>query len=915
MITTRNLSKVDSNFYHAAYGLCLNKRESGQPMNQIIDEVVALLGSMVTTSADDLRCFLQEELSVAIEPVVFSQSETLRQESNWWDDFRTRHIPKYWIRYEEYLRSKPSWSLHAIEDIDDATNKAMNALANPTVSTPCDRMGMVFGYVQSGKTAHYMGLINKAIDSGYKIIIVLSGIHNSLRSQTQARIDEEVLGYETSQEYFEKLESNMETIIGVGNIQRLSSFQSLTNRDSKGDINKKVIGVSMNPPFVIITKKIASVLRNLIQYFKQCPFSITEDRKKKIPAQFPVLIIDDEADQASINTQGCYDENLQPLGEYNPSTINGLIRKLLSMFTIKSYIGYTATPFANIFIPPAIDSPEYGTDLFPRDFIMRIPRADLYMGAREFFGFDDGDYGIHKPAMPLYRQIIAGANYMGKGTKSDDPVGEIPSDLKKAIQCFFLSVAIRNCRGQRNKPNSMLIHIIRYKAQQNKVKQKVTEYRDELFAQLRYQDPTIIQEMMNLYLEDYRTTTQAMNADFSKYMKVDDVFSWEDILVELQRLTRQKEIKVLSVNGDSRDSLVYKDHENKTFNAIIIGGDKLSRGLTLEGLSVSYFTRTSTMYDTLMQMGRWFGYRLGYADLCRLFTTDKLYRDYYQISAATEDLVRQFDYMNDVDLTPNDFGLRVLSYPNLLISSKNKVHTGEYIYNDFSAKLTQTRLLDRTASVIEQNEIAVQTLVSALLDFTPYEPGIKNYLWRDVSHHYVTTFLDNYITAKRANRANSFYMKQYIHDQVNAGQLSSWNICLVNVGKQKQPFAGIPQLGEGVFRSLLDSNCDEYSADIHALISEKDEYYDYTVDEERKLESLKSKGKRNKEILRKDTRKNGLLLLYPFANSSEISQNTTNSKVFGFAIVFPDRKGHGHLQPYHINEIARKQGECFELDS
>ena len=651
----KNLNDIEISLYKSGYGFCekLVKEEHMDIATAVEQTAEKFSGLNLISDIECFKHFLFSEVTAYTEPSIGVINPDL-EDKTWWDELKREPSFKseYWSRYYDYLVNKPAWSISAVEDINSSTDEIMNALANPKQGTAAERMGMVFGYVQSGKTAHYIGMINKAYDAGYRIVIVLSGIHNSLRSQTQSRIDEEVLGYETSLEYIGDMTRERNVIgVGVGPHNQVETVvQSITTRDEKGDVNKKTEGVSMMPPFMIVTKKNASVLRRILRFFRKNHCAEIIDEKKRIPAKYPALIIDDEADQASINTNESYDEHGNVLDDYNPTTINGLIRELLGIFECRSYIGYTATPFANIFIPPHIDDEKYGTDLFPRDFIYRSPRADQYVGAREFFGLGN-DEDI--PTMPLYRKIVDGASYLGKGTKSTDEVGELPKELKLAVKYFLLSTALRNCRGQSNKPNTMLVHIVRFVGQQNKVKRKVQKYFDEEIANfVRMNAPGIEDEFKSIWENDYIPTTSKMRIQFSKYMSECNDVSWDCIWTEIKRLIADKEISVYSVNGKSEDVLLYKSHEGKPFNVIVIGGDKLSRGLTLEGLTVSYFTRSSNTYDTLMQMGRWFGFRPGYLDACRLFTTSTLYASFSHISMATEDLAAQFDFMNSVVQTP-----------------------------------------------------------------------------------------------------------------------------------------------------------------------------------------------------------------------------------------------------------------------
>lgn len=927
--TPKNLKPHEVDLYISAYKYCKEVlQEESLTIKEAVEKTVSRFGFIIK-DVDVLKQFLYKEVTAYVEPAIGVTNPDL-EDKHWWDNLQKEDNfqSEYWQRYYDYLNRKPSWSLTAVKEIDFSTNEVMNAIANPRNSTTNDRMGMIFGYVQSGKTAHYIGLINKAYDAGYRIVIVLTGIHNSLRSQTQSRIDEEVLGYETSLENITDV-TKFKNAIGVGigtNNQVSEGIQSITTRDEKGDVNKARESVSMLPPFVIVTKKNAKVLRSILRFFKKSPYAEVVDGRKVIPAKYPVLVIDDEADQASIDTNEKYDENGNILADYNPTTINGLIRELLKMFECKSYVGYTATPFANIFIPPHIDSEKYGTDLFPRDFIFKAPRADQYVGAREFFGISGDE---NTPSMPLYRQIIEGANYLGKGTKAGEPVGELPKELKLAVKYFLISTAVRNLRGHINKPNTMLIHIVRFVAQQNVLKRMVKQYYEESVANLiQFGDSGIEDDFKNIWINDYCPTTQKLKLQFSKYMDGCDCVEWDKIWPEIKRIVANKEITIYGVNGKSGDALLYKNHEGKPFNVIVIGGDKLSRGLTLEGLTVSYFTRTSNTYDTLMQMGRWFGFRPGYLDLCRLFTTASLNAQFAHISMATEDLAAQFDFMNNMVQTPKEFGLRVATHPTLEITSKNKLHTGQEIKRDFSCKLSQTRVFDVDGEQYDRNFAAVEDLLYAISNckitneqykeiYGREAPG-NHFFWHNVSAFDIANFFESYETSKTATRSNSKYMADYVRT-VSAngiGCAKKWTVCLMNIKGHANDFniADIEGVGGGILRNEnAGVNSNGTTCSIHTMTSKDHEYIDYTDDEYKKMLELKDIYKDDpsitkvNELVRKETRnfEKGLLILYPIAKAGDLTKNKgTHKTPFGFAAVFPDRNGKGNLQSYRMNDIA-----------
>ncbi len=932
MIDLNCISRDDAGCYVAAFNRCkkiINENELSH--EEAISAVVAQLGFAVE-NVDMLRQYLFEQISLPIEPIVAMYGEEAKR-STWWNDFQKSapNLTPYWSRYERYLSESKGWDLQVIDrSIDTPTNSIMNAISNPRIQTPCERIGMVFGYVQSGKTANYIGLLNKAIDSGYKIIIVLTGMHNNLRSQTQSRIDEEVLGYETSIELLLAEYTRKPNAIGVGKDRNIPPIliPTLTSRDDNGDFNKKRVGTSVQPPIMLITKKNASVLKNIISYFETHPIAKTSEGKRKfINADYPLLLIDDEADQASINTNDCYNEDGTFNEDCDPTKINGYIRKLFNLFKCRSYVGYTATPYANIFIPSISMTKNYGNDLFPRDFIIKIPKSAKYVGAIEFFGLK-GDDNVQ--AMPLSRNIKKGATYLPAGTKKDDPVGELPDELKTAILSFVISTAYRNCRGQRNKPNTMLIHILRFVNTQKKLKKRVSDFYADIRAKIKYGDQDIFKELEQLWKEDYLLTTQKIEESFPRYMNGVAKLPWEEVFKEIKAIMLDDQIKVYSINGESKDALMYKDHQNMPFNVIVIGGDKLSRGLTLEGLTVSYFTRNSNTYDTLMQMGRWFGYRPGYLDLCRLYVPKSLYDGFQHISMATEDLVDQITYMNDLDETPENFGLRIATHPQMLISSPNKIRSGEDRYISFSNTLSQTRSIDIDSQQYKRNFEAVQRLINTLghpmknyWESKGRKAGSsKHYFWAPVSGYTVAQFLLDFETSKQANRANSKYMADYLKDQLSFGGATNWTVCLINIDDEDTfPIGGLT-VGKGIVRNSDKGGFESHGnvCSIKTMTSNGHEYLDFTQDQMNRVTEI-TKGNENEQERRNvyirhmvRERTQGLLIIYPINTDSitplKIDGCTYNP--FGFAIVFPDCQEQGNLISYRLNDVGMRN-EDLEL--
>ncbi|MGN0606607.1 MAG: Z1 domain-containing protein [Oscillospiraceae bacterium] len=831
----------------------------------------------------------------------------------------------YWNRYKAYLSGTKKWSQKTIEkSINEPTDFVMNCISNPNSGVPEKSYGAVFGYVQSGKTANYIGLINKAVDAGYKIIIVLAGMHNNLRSQTQMRIDEEVLGFETSIEYLRQKAGLVPSVIGVGtlNFKMDKSIEALTSRDEKGDFTKSRAGVSRqyDQPKIFIVKKQSKVLQYVYDNLSKNHAAIQNpDGTSLFPCEYSLLVIDDEADQASVNTKYKTDRSGEISDDSEVSKINGQIRRILNLFSCCSYVGYTATPYANIFIPPQASDSELGNDLFPKDFIVCLPKPVGYVGAMEFFGEDE-----NSETMPLRRRITTELdNFIDSKTKQI--ISPLPNELKKAILCFIIITAARNVRGQVLEPNSMLIHVNRLNDVQSALKSMVEDYFGEVQSYINGGDTEIFDIMHDLWDIDFVPTTKIMQQDFSVYMEGVDCSNWTDIETEIKRLIGNHQIRVFEINGKSDDVLCYKEFkdEGRQLNVIAIGGDKLSRGLTLEGLTVSFFMRSSMMYDTLMQMGRWFGFRPKYTDLCRLFVSDELFRWFMVVSFATENLRSQIHYMNEYNRTPNDFGLRIASHPEMLISSRNKIKTGQERTLTFNNTVSQTRSIDINASTYNRNFEAVESFISKLgkesadhWEKLGIKSGTDHIFWDDVDGSLVADFLSEYRTSEKANKVNSLYMAEYIRDQIKQGGLITWTVCLKNTGRTDPSLTiGNYNIGQGLKRSEGQYACDSSVCSIKSLKSKDEEYVDFSQDQIKEKDKMKANGEsddRIREQLR--SRDRGLLILCPL-DAEEIAglkiEGQTYNTPFGFIAVFPDNEGKGNDVTYRFNPIAIENGDEF----
>jgi Z1 domain len=690
---------------------------------------------------------------------------------------------RFWSRYKEFLEQGRNLPEPVVSSLDKLTDDILGKLEQPERNPPWDCRGMVVGSVQSGKTANYCGLICKAMDAGYRLIVVLAGTHNNLRSQTQYRLDEGVLGRDSQKD---RQLDQASSLIGVGKLfGQLLPVHTLTSSLDDGDFRapKADTGVTIGgDPVILVVKKYGSVLHNLLNWVLHVRGEEIPGEKRKIVRGVPLLVIDDEADNASINTK---DKKGKKADDADVTAINGRIRELLDAFEKSAYVGYTATPFANIFINPEAETPKHGEDLFPRSFILNVSPPSNYVSPSRVFGLDgDPDSGIEpKQELPLFRSVDDHEDIFPAKHKKDLAVSDLPSSLKRALYCFMLACAARRARGQKEDHNSMLVHVTRFVDVQHQVAQLLQQQVDSARRRLAMgeggRQHTLLSELQGLWQTDFDPTSAAIRA-----MSFDDSLlelTWSQIATELPEAVARIEVK--EINGHATDALDYVAHR-QGFNVVAVGGDKLSRGLTLEGLSVSYFLRASQMYDTLMQMGRWFGYRPGYLDLCRLFTTDDLRRWYRHIALAEVELRREFDRMKAAGLTPRRYGLRVREHPGgLLVTAMNKMSHARTQRLSYAGQLVQTAHFVTTSKVVRDNA----SCVGRFLDSLGGRQAAKSvsseaaWLWKDVKpSQLLDGLLRDFSVAPEGWRLQKPELMEFISKQAGAGELTSWTVALVN---------------------------------------------------------------------------------------------------------------------------------------
>ena len=748
---------------------------------------------------------------------------------------------RYWQRYREW--SERTLSPKAVDALDVSTDSVLSLIENPLREGSWDRRGLVVGHVQSGKTSHYSGLICKAADAGYKIVIVLAGLHNNLRAQTQIRLDEAFLGYRTS-----AIDGDTLLSTGVGEIDSDQSIRPnyATNRAESGDFSTRVarnLGITPEQrPWLFVVKKNKTVLTRLLGWIHNHAADADRETRRPIVTRLPLLLVDDEADHASVDTKEIrIDENGRPDDEHEPTAINRLVRRILNGFSRSAYVGYTATPFANIFIHEQARTLEEGADLFPDAFIISLAAPSNYVGPAKVFG-RHGENG-RSSGLPLVRHVTDVAQWMPTGHKNGHaPLYEgenvPPPSLNEAIDAFLLSCALRQLRGQGGKHCSMLVHVTRFVSVQQAVHAQIDERLRQIRQRLerRIGHEPVIAALRSLWSRDFQSTTASMVDEFPD-LDHRGALRWEQVETAVENVIG--DIQVRMINGTAKDALDYADREGIALKAIMIGGDKLARGLTLEGLSISYFLRASKMYDTLMQMGRWFGYRPGYIDLCRLYTTDDLVEWFEHIGNASEELREEFDFMAASAATPREYGLKVQSHPVLMVTSKLKMRTARNLALSFSGNLLETVTFHREPRILEKNLDITRRLLTRLGGARSDPKRVRDgrdqawkgsHLWEGVGASDVIGFLDAYRSHPEAHKVNSNLLAEFIRSSVRENELTDWTIALIGAGGGK---GGYHAFHSGLSVKMLERAAhgrhpDRYS--IRRLMSPRDEAID--LDEE-----------------------------------------------------------------------------------
>ncbi|MFC1583662.1 Z1 domain-containing protein [Candidatus Neomarinimicrobiota bacterium] len=800
----------------------------------------------------------------------------------------------FWENYKNLLRRK-GFPPRAVTKIDSKTNEILSYLEDPMRSGGWHIKGMVVGDVQSGKTANYIGLISKAVDAGYRFIIVCAGSHNDLRSQTQYRIDEGFVGIDTRRDLIHAIR------IGVGELgDKQPNVISLTSSREDGDFSRshasKVIVSNLRDnksPIILVVKKNKSVFDNLASWLKT-------HTTREVISGVPLLLIDDECDYASINTRKSdFDAKGNPIIKEGdePTAINRSIRYLLRLFNSGCYVGYTATPYANILIHRDGFHPLYGDDLFPDHFIINIPGASNYISAKYYFGLE-----TESKELPLARIVNDHRDILPDKHKKTLEVEDLPGSLKRALRSFLLVCAERSLRNQSFRHNSMLIHVTRFVDVQEQIAGLIQDELDLIRNRVRYDEANSIRE---LWENDFIPTTKQFlsSSDISAGLILpDSTHTWKQIKPELVKCFDK--ILVKQVNGRASDILDYQTYADTGINFIAIGGEKLSRGLTLEDLSVSYYLRVAKTYDTLMQMGRWFGYRSEFLDLCRIYTTYTLIDYYRHIAEVTEELRLEFQLMVDHKLEPKDYGMKIRSHPGILsVTSLGKRRTAVEMPVTFKGYTVQTFYIHTNQHICEQNYDST----NKLLESYNCEKVSEGYLVRDVSPSKIINFLSAYITHPGNKKCNPSLIADYIGTMNSHDQLTHWTVAIISIGRSKQlsqvSYSAIPEK-IGISQRTPDRMEDGVVHFKKTILARSHESIDLES-------SLRERLERNDaspiEIKNERDRKYGLLIIYHLYNLNGLFYGNDHFPVLGYVISFPGRKASDTTTRFLFDHLAQQQ--------
>jgi hypothetical protein len=679
---------------------------------------------------------------------------------------------RQWNQLKKRLAAA-NWDEDSINAVDFNSTRILARTVAPNGDSTSEESGrgLVIGYVQSGKTTSFMSVASKAADAGYRLIVVLSGVTNNLRTQTQVAFNDFVAP------------------------ENDPDWHWLTDENNDFKTNGNATNLLKSKQLIAVVKKNGTVLKRLLKWID----SATPEARR----HSPMLVIDDEADQATPNTQR---------DEKRRSVVNQRVVDLLNpkLIPINSYLAYTATPFANLLLDP--NAPE---DIFPKDFIYSLPHGEGYFGPEQLFGRDplDEDDQESSEGLDIIRQVSAGeVSLLGTAASPNSPnQAQLTDDLRMSLDWFFIATAVRKIREQKNVWTSMLVHTSGRIASHNSMRALIeVNYLQAAKADLS----GFLGRLEKLWMAELGRVTTFGNL----------VPGWGQIHDQISDLVFSS--KIVTDNSESIDRLNYRSAE-EPFPVIAVGGNTLSRGLVLQGLISTYFLRTSKTYDALLQMGRWFGYRRGYEDLQRIWMPVELETWFRDLALVEYDIRKQIENLDSSEVSPLDLPVLIRMHPKMQITSRSRMR-GQKSEIGFSEKRIETVVFDKDdKDWLDANQVAATNFVVNLRAqgfLSSSAPGSTS-VARDVPVKFVHDFLNEYKFSSSAKIALQDPLLKYISklNGFEVPELLTWDVFFFNPGSN--PGTSKYDYSPGfvvnkVKRSRLNSGAN--SANIHHLANSFD---------------------------------------------------------------------------------------------
>jgi hypothetical protein len=744
-----------------------------------------------------------------------------------------------WARLERSLLDAGKWKPDQVASLASESLRVLRHLRDPLGNDRFEGRGLVVGYVQSGKTANYTAVAARAIDAGYRLVIVLSGIHDALRNQTQIRLESELIG------------------MRPGDDPADYGWTTLTNpsQDFQGAAPDVF---DSGGAFLLVVKKNVAILEKMNAWLTEAG-----PRLGGVPA----LVIDDEADQASINTRGnrpadpTVDEEEEPVavrpGPRGPSPTNALIRGALSLLPRATYSAYTATPFANILIDPSATDRRVGKDLFPSDFALQLARPEGYTGTEELFGVTAQGRDVLRPVpdddVALLKRTRRNRTAAVTATTVQDL---LPLSLSDAFLTFCLAGAIRESRpALAGQAHTMLVHVSVRTDDQARIAGAIREQRDIWReAVLQGQDLSLLFEgVLDRHLAGVK-----LPADRAAII---------DGAIRVMRT-----LEVLELNSAAGENLEYDTRPGR--HIVAVGGNRLSRGLTLEGLTVSYFLRTATMADTLLQMARWYGFRTGYEDLIRIWTTDGIAHWFTELALVEQSLRDSLRALARAGRRPDEMAIRLRAHSGLLLTSRNKSGMAEEVQESWSGEHPQTVMLPlQDGERLSHNRTLADRFMSGI---GPGRATTGGWLMQDVPPEVICEFLRHYRTHDDVVTFRCDPLADWIMRRVAESELTDWSVFLAGAQQGAEIILGGMSTG-------LVTRAPTSSQGIGILIDPRHEGVDLPGGPDA---YRRASGNHDTEAMRNARpSSNGLLLIYPL-DPGPLGVSATDS-VIGLALSLP----------------------------